>query len=50
MADILLKQSMILYRICMGCSLESRSEISWKFWNVVLEKDGEDQVDHQVKN
>jgi hypothetical protein len=25
---------------------ESRSEIPRKFWNVVLEKDGEDQTDH----
>jgi len=24
---------------------ESRSEIAWKFWNVMLEKDGEDQLD-----
>jgi len=45
MADILLKQIRILYRICMGCSLESRSEIPWNFWNVVLEKDGKDQAD-----
>jgi len=45
MADILLKQITILYKMCVGYSLESRSEIPWKFWNVVLEKDGEDQVD-----
>ena len=25
--------------------LESRSEIAGKFWNVVLEKDAEDQLD-----
>ena len=28
----------------------SRSEIPGKFWNVVLEKDGEDQLDWSVRN
>ena len=28
---------------------ESRSEIPWEFWNVVPEKDGEDQLDRSCK-
>ena len=28
----------------------NRSEMPGKFWNVVLEKDGEDQLDHHVRN
>ena len=28
---------------------ESRSEIPWKFWNVVLEKDGEDRMDRMCE-
>ena len=27
-------------------TLKSRSEMPWKFCNVVLEKDGEDQLHH----
>ena len=28
---------------------ESKSKIPWKFWNVVLEKDGEDQLDRSCE-
>jgi hypothetical protein len=28
---------------------DSRSEIRWKFWNVVLEKDGKDQLDRSCE-
>jgi hypothetical protein len=28
---------------------ESRSEVSGKFWNVVLEKNGEDQLDRSFE-
>jgi hypothetical protein len=28
---------------------ESRSEVSGKFWNVVLEKNGEDQLDRSCE-
>jgi hypothetical protein len=31
-------------------TLESRSETLGKFWNVVLEKDGEDQLDRSCVN
>jgi hypothetical protein len=31
-------------------TLESRSEIPGKFWNVVLEKDEEDQLDRPYEN
>jgi len=30
----------------LGDTLESRSEVPWKFRNVVLKKDGEDQLHH----
>ena len=29
---------------------KSKSEISWKFWNVMLEKDGEDKWIGRMKN
>ena len=28
---------------------ENSSEVPWKFWNVVLEKDGEDQLDRSYE-
>jgi hypothetical protein len=31
-------------------TLESRSEVPGEFWNVVLEKDGGDQLTDHVKN
>jgi hypothetical protein len=31
-------------------TLESRSELPWKFWNVVLEKDGENSCTDRVRN
>ena len=30
-------------------TLESRSEIPWKFWNMVLEKGGGDQLDRSCE-
>jgi len=35
---------MALYGAETWDTLKSRSEIPWKFWNVVLEKDGADQL------
>ena len=38
---------------CVECwnleTSERRSEIPWKFWNVVLEKDGKDQLDRSCE-
>jgi hypothetical protein len=46
------KMQRLKYRFIWSWNLdtsESRSEISGKFWNVVLEKDGEDQLDRQCE-
>jgi hypothetical protein len=32
-------------RVLKGVSVHGTSETPWKFWNVVLEKDGNDQLD-----
>jgi hypothetical protein len=49
-----LRKKLVLEHICVGCwnmnTSESRLEISGKFWNVVLQKDVENQLHRSVRN